>query len=201
MTIIGLTGGSGGGKSTALRTLAALGAEVIDCDALYHELLTSGGAMVTELSDRFPGVVTDGVLDRKALGQIVFHDPDALADLNAITHRHVCDAVDIQIADCTALHGTLMAIEAIALIESGLGSRCTTIVGVLAPAERRAERIMAREGLDHAYATARLESQKPDAFFREHCDYIIENDYPTPEAFAAACQTQFMQVITEGGSA
>jgi len=195
MTIIGLTGGSGGGKTTALRVLADLGARVIDCDALYHKLLTENGAMVGEIAARFPDALIDGVLNRKALGKIVFQDSAALEALNKITHRHVCEAVDCEIR---AYQGTLIAIEAIALIESGLADRCTSVVGILAPEDDRICRIMAREGIGEAYAKSRIESQKPDVFFKEHCDSIIENNYPTAEAFAEACRTAFTQIIAGG---
>jgi len=195
MTIIGLTGGSGGGKTTALQVLEDLGAHVIDCDLLYHKLLAENGGMVGEIVARFPDALVDGVLNRKALGKIVFQDQEALEALNAITHRHICEAVDCEIK---AYEGTLIAIEAIALIESGLANRCTSVVGILAPEEDRIRRIMVREGIDETYAKARIESQKSDAFFKAHCGHIIENNYPTAEAFAKACRMAFTQIIAGG---
>jgi len=193
--IIGLTGGSGSGKSTALRVLEGTGAHVIDCDALYHKLLTENAAMVEEITAHFPSVMIGGTLDRKALGEIVFQDSEALEALNKITHHHVCQAVDGEIA---AYKDKLLAIEAIALIESGLADRCTSVVGILAPIEERIRRIVAREGIEEAYARARIESQKSDAFFKEHCDHIIENTYPTAEAFAEVCGGRFTEIIAEG---
>jgi len=203
MTIIGLTGGSGTGKTTALQALADMGAAVIDCDAVYHELLAAGGPMLDEINQRFPGVVADGTLDRKALGKIVFQDAEALADLNAITHSHVCWEVDEQLAALALVgnaapgvpHSSVVAIEAIALIESGLAERCDTVIGVLAPKSARIQRITAREGIDPAYATARIESQKPDEFFQANCDYILENDYNSPTAFTEECRRYFNQII------
>ena len=185
-----------------MHVLEDFGAHTIDCDALYHKLLTAGAAscrphsgMTAEIAARFPSAVIGGTLDRKVLGEIVFYDPDALDALNAITHRHVCEAVDREIA---AHQGKLIAIEAIALIESGLADRCTTVVGILAPVEDRIRRIMAREGIDESYARARIASQKPDQFFWEHCDHIIENTYPTAEAFTAACRERLGQIIAKG---
>ena len=206
MTVLGLTGGSGTGKTTALGVLAERGATVIDCDAVYHELVAAGGLMIAELAHRFPGVVENGRLQRKALGQIVFHDPAALADLNVITHKYVCQAVDDRLT-ALALHsppwrgapqgwgGSIVAIEAIALIESGLNTRCDLVVGILAPADERIRRITAREGIDPAYAQSRIESQKPDEWFRTHCDHIIENAYPSPAAFAEACRRLFDRIL------
>ena len=91
MTIIGITGGTGAGKTTVLSVLADLGAGIIDCDAVYHRLLAEDAQMGEELRARFGPEVfgAGGALDRKALGRVVFDDPQALLDLNAITHRHV----------------------------------------------------------------------------------------------------------------
>ena len=195
MKVVGLTGGSGTGKSTALGVLAEMGAVTIDCDVIYHELLEAGGAMLDDIEARFPGVVVGGKLQRKALGQIVFRDPIALANLNAITHGHVCRVVDEELKALAECGTELVAIEAIALIESGLGERCDVVIGVLAPLEARAQRITAREGIDPDYAKRRIESQKPDVFFRAHCDHIIENDYPSPAAFLEACRGLFEQLV------
>jgi len=193
--IIGLTGGSGSGKSTALRVLENMGAHVIDCDARYHRLLAENGEMVEDIATRFPNATIDGALDRKALGGIVFGDPEALEALNKITHNHVCRAVACEIE---AHKDKLLVIEAIALIESGLADRCTSVVGILAPIEDRVHRLMAREGIAETYARARIESQKPDVFFREHCDHIIENTYTSAEVFAEVCRDRFTQIIAGG---
>ena len=195
MTIMGVTGGSGAGKTTALGVLADMGAVVIDCDMVYHALVESSRPMLGELAARFPGVVVDGKLERKALGRIVFSDPAALADLSAITHSYVCRAVDAQLAREAERGAALVAIEAIALIESGLGERCDVVVGVVAPIEERVRRITAREGLDPAYATARIKSQKPDAFFEIHCDYILENTCLGPAEFAEECRKLFDSIV------
>ena len=191
MTVIGLTGGSGTGKTTALGVLAERGAAVIDCDAVYHELAAAHGPMLDEIASRFPGVVEGGQLKRKALGQTVFHDPVALADLNDITHKYVGQVVDERLAAFAEGGAELVAIEAIALIESGLAARCDLVFGILAPVEERVRRITAREGIDPAYAKARIESQKPDAFYEAHCHYILENTDETPTAFLAQCRELF----------
>lgn len=121
MTVIGITGGTGCGKTTALRELKKRGALIIDCDALYHELLESDEPMITELKTNFPGAVVDGVLDRKSLGRIVFSDSAALLRLNAITHRHVDSALTALLRQHAMAGGSLAAIDAIELISSGVG--------------------------------------------------------------------------------
>ena len=87
--IFGITGGTGCGKTTALEAIEALGGVVLDCDAIYHELLKTDPSLLASIDARFPGVVENGELQRKKLGAIVFGDPQALLDLNAITHAAV----------------------------------------------------------------------------------------------------------------
>ena len=193
MTVIGITGGTGCGKTTALETLREMGALVIDCDAVYHALLETSTALRTELETRFPEAFAGG-FDRKKLGRAVFADAAALLDLNAITHRYVCRAVDEALQTHAANGGRLAAIDAIALIESGLGETCTAVVGVTAPEEVRIARLMAREGIGRDYAAARIAAQKPEAFFREHCDYMLEND-GTREQFQQKCRALFQNII------
>ena len=89
MFVIGITGGTGAGKTTALDAIRALGGEVLDCDAIYHRLLREDENLLGEIDSAFPGAVTEGVLDRKKLGTLVFGDPDKLEKLNAITHGYV----------------------------------------------------------------------------------------------------------------
>lgn len=120
MHIVGITGGTGCGKTTALMELERRGALVIDCDAVYHELLASNTAMLAEINARFPGTIENGVLQRKKLGAVVFADAAALDDLNAITHRYVRAEVQSRLRAWARQGGTVAAIDAIALIESGL---------------------------------------------------------------------------------
>jgi dephospho-CoA kinase len=181
MTIIGITGGSGGGKTSALRALRSLGALVIDCDGLYHELLEVNIEMIGEIAARFEGVVKDGKVDRKALGVIVFNDAGALTELNGITHKYVSVEVERRLKEWEARGGTLAAVDAIALIESGLSGKCDIVVGVTAPVENRIKRIMERDGLSEEYARMRIGAQKPDSFFYDHCDYVLVSDCETVE--------------------
>ena len=92
--IIGITGGTGCGKTTALEVIAQLGGMILDCDAIYHDLLKANRDLLGQIAARFPGTVENSQLLRKKLGQVVFSDPQALSDLNGITHRFVCQAVE-----------------------------------------------------------------------------------------------------------
>ena len=176
LTVFGITGGTGCGKTTVLGELKKLGAYVIDCDELYHEMLNYDEALLSDINRCFPGTVNDGVLDRKHLGAYVFSNAEALEDLNAITHRHIQAEVDKRLRTCAMRGVRLAAIDAIALIESGLSDRCKTVIGVTADTTVRMNRIMKRDGIDAQYAMMRINAQQPNAYFEQHCDHIIKND-------------------------
>ena len=180
--IIGITGGTGCGKTTLLKEIEARGGLVLDCDAVYHELLTRDDRLLSAINDRFPGVVVDKKLERKKLGAIVFSDEQALRDLNAITHG----AIRAEILRRLAENPPLAAIDAIALFEGGLAELCDTTVAVCAPLETRVERLMQRDGISREYAENRIKAQKPESWFREKCRYTLYND-GAREEFAEKC--------------
>lgn len=188
--IIGITGGSGGGKTTALNAIRELGGTVLDCDAIYHELLKTDKALLTMLEVRFPGTVENGVLDRKKLGAIVFSDAAALEDLNRITHQ----AVKEKVISLLTPEPKLAAIDAIALFESGLSELCQLTVAVIAPTADRIARLMARDGITEQYAKLRIQAQKSDGWFREKCDRILENT-GTQAQFHAKCLAFFQELV------
>ena len=178
MIVIGITGPTGAGKTTVLNVLRELGGAVADCDGVYHELLRASVPMREELAARFgPGIFDEnGDLRRKELGAIVFSDPDALADLNAITHRHIVSELERRIAQAEGEGRPAIALDAVALLESGAGTLCGTTIAVTAPEEVRVGRIMAREGIGEDYARARVRAQKPSAWFEERCAHTLRND-------------------------
>lgn len=170
--IIGITGGTGCGKTTALDAIRDLGGMVLDCDAIYHELLKTDVRLLSAIETRFPGSVEGGELQRKKLGAMVFGDPEALSDLNAITHEAVVTEVKRQLESCTGL----AAIDAIALFESGLDKLCGYTVAITAPLEQRIPRLMVRDGITEEYARNRIAAQKDEVYYREKCDTVLVND-------------------------
>ena len=180
--IFGITGGTGCGKTTALKAIEALGGTVLDCDAIYHELLKTDDALLSAIEAWFPGVVENRQLQRKKLGAIVFSDPQALLDLNAITHAAIRAEVERRLADTPRL----AAIDAVELFTSGLAALCDTTVAVVAPPEDRVRRLMKRDNISEEYARARIAAQKDEAWFRANCDHILENT-GSIDAFATKC--------------
>ena len=170
--IIGITGGTGCGKTTLLRLIQERGGLVLDCDEIYHRLLEANRQMLAALENRFPQAFPQGKLERKALGKIVFADPAALEALNGITHRAVKQEVLRQLKSAPAL----AAIDAIGLFESGLNTLCHITVAVTAPLEDRVRRLMARDGIPEDYARSRIAAQHEEDWFRQRCDYILENN-------------------------
>ena len=181
--ILGITGGTGCGKTTLLRAIEAAGGIVMDCDAIYHELLRRDQGLLQAIEDRFPGTVENGALNRKKLGSIVFADPTALKDLNRITHG----AVGAEVLRLLAEKPALAAIDAIGLLEGNLVRLCDATVAITAPEEDRVRRLMARDGITEEYARNRIGAQHPQAWFSSRCDYTLENN-GTKEEFEEKCR-------------
>ena len=180
--IFGITGGTGCGKTTLLAAIQQAGGLVLDCDAIYHELLTRDQALLSAIETRFPGTVEQGMLQRKKLGAIVFSDPQALQDLNAITHSAIREEVLRRLES----RPSLAAIDAIALFESGLAQLCDVTVAITAPLEDRVQRLMLRDNIGEAYARQRIAAQPEDSWFRSRCDRILENN-DTKKHFQEKC--------------
>ena len=186
--IIGITGGSGCGKTTALNVIRDMGGLVLDCDAIYHRLLQEDPSLLKDIETRFPGTVESGQLQRKKLGNIVFSDENALSDLNKITHAAVKSEVLRQLES----HSGLAAIDAIGLFEGGLAALCQMTVAICAPEEDRINRLMSREGISREYAQKRIAAQRSQEEFRNMCDYTLENG-ENMESFQAKCLAFFTE--------
>lgn len=194
MKIIGITGGTGCGKTTALNELERRGALLIDCDAVYHRMLETDRPMLDEIEKYFPGAVIDGKLDRKALGAVVFTDEEALRDLNIITHRHINLEIRRILREHAMNGGTLATIDAIELFSSGLAKRCTATIGVIADREVRIDRIMRRDGISREYAMMRVNAQRPNEYFIQKCSHVLENN-GSQEEFIEKCRKTFEEVL------
>ena len=193
--IVGITGPTGAGKTSALRALEQLGGCVLDCDAIYHEMLRSDDGLRRALTDAFGSVFTaDGHLDRQKLGTLVFGDPQQLERLNNIIYTYLPRELERRMAASPA---PIIGIDAINLVESGLSKLCDRALAVLAPVEDRVRRIMARDGISEEYARLRVAAQKDDAFYRTHCTDILENTSAAPEAFQKTALLFFQRLLAD----
>lgn len=177
MKILGLTGGSGTGKSAACTAFARLGCGVIDADATYRTLCDTCDPMLKEIQNVFGDVFsTNGKLDRKKLGAIVFADAQKLQQLNAITHPYIRQAARDAFAAYSKRGCLLCIYDAPVLFEGQMETLCDKTCAVLAARNTRIARIVARDAITEEYAALRIDAQKDDAFYRERCDYVVQND-------------------------
>jgi len=175
MILIGLTGGIGAGKSTVSAALAAKGAVVIDADAITRELQQPGTPVFAAMVERFgPQIVQpDGALDRAAVADIVFPDPAALQDLNAIVHPAVGAEIAARL-QAESDTGHVVVLDVPLLVESGRDDMVGTIVVDCDP-EVAVARLVEHRGFREADARARIARQVDRAKRLEHADLVIEN--------------------------
>lgn len=193
LRLIGITGPSGSGKTTALKLLEREGALILDCDAVYHELLDRDKELLSALNTAFPGTVKDFKLDRQALGRIVFSDAEALNTLNVLTHRAISAEIERRLGDYAMAGGRCAALDAIELISSGLAARCEKVIGILADRETRISRIMTRDGISREAAALRVDAQKSEQYFIDNCDCVVYNNGDKAEfesKFREACEEE-----------
>ncbi|MCH5184212.1 MAG: threonylcarbamoyl-AMP synthase [Oscillospiraceae bacterium] len=182
--LIGLTGRSGTGKSTAGNCAREMGIPVLDCDELYRQMTASPTACLRAIGETFgEEAVRGGTLNRPFLRGTVFSDREAMEKLNRITAIYMEKELFRLFREEETLRNVPMVLlDAPTLFESGLNVLCDRILCVIAPEERAIERICRRDGIDETAARARLEQQKEDRFFASHCDILLRND-GTPEDF------------------
>lgn len=191
--VLGITGGTGAGKTSALRAVEALGGQVIDCDAAYHEMLAENEELRNAINEKFPGVFrSDGSLNRRKLGEEVFARKDRMEQLNEIVFRFLVPEIERRVE---ALPDGLYAIDAVNLLESGLDHLCDQTIAVTAPLELRVRRIMARDRITEQYARLRISAQKADEYYRSKCDCELTNSADTAEAFQADAQMFFHRMV------
>ena len=173
MIILGLTGSIGMGKTTAATMLRALGLRICDSDAIVHKLLSKGGGAVKTIGAEFSNVVRDGAVDRPALGQAVFSDPDALQRLEAILHPMVL-AAQADFLKNAALNGVRIAVLDVPLLfEVGTDRRCDAVIVVTAPRFIQEQRVLRRSGMTPERLHATLARQLPDAEKRRRADFVV----------------------------
>ena len=178
MKVIGLTGGTGSGKSVVSKSLAAAGAVIVDADKIAHDIILKGEPAYHEIIEYYgTGILdTEGNIIRKKLGEIVFNDKEKLAFLNQCTHKYITAEVKRQIAEAKE-EGTAAAIivDAPLLLEAKLETVCDEVWVVYADPEVRAQRVMARDGITYELAKARIANQKSWEEYKAAASVVIDN--------------------------
>jgi dephospho-CoA kinase len=182
MLRVGLTGGIACGKSVVLRRLRDRGIATIDLDDVSRSVTRPGSECLARIAEAFGGriLAADGSLDRKALGALVFADPEARARLNAIVHPAV-RSEEARLAASLAREGSPLVVDGALLVEARVHLRFDRLVVVHCPRELQVRRLRARDGLEEGEALARIEAQMPLAEKRRYAHYELETSGTVPE--------------------
>lgn len=176
MLLIGLTGGIGSGKSTVSARLAHHGATVIDADAITRELQQPGTAVFDAMVERFGDAIVapDGTLDRQAVADVVFADPAALADLNAIVHPAVGAEIARRLEAAAVAGGGVVVLDVPLLVETGRDDMAMLVVVDVDP-EVAVHRLVHQRGMREEDVRARMARQAPRRERLAKADHVLDN--------------------------
>jgi dephospho-CoA kinase len=183
--ILGLTGSIAMGKSTATGLFRRLGVPVYDADREVHCLLAKNGAAVPLVEPAFPGTVSDGVVDRAALGARVFGDAEALRRLEGILHPLVSLRRRRFLQRAARQRRRLVVLDIPLLFETGAERMCDAVAVVSAPRFLQEIRLLRRPGMDRARLAAIARRQMPDAAKRKRADFVIPSGLGRAPTFAS----------------
>ncbi len=178
MIIAGLTGGIASGKSTVSGFLSNAGARIIDADKIAREVVEPGAPAYDEIRSFFGETILlpDGGIDRKRLGDIIFNNPDKKARLDAIVHPLVSEKSTQMITRIATREPEAVVIMDIPLLlEAGMERDLAEVIVVYVPETVQLERLMLRDGIGEAAATARIRSQMPIEEKRKRATIVIDN--------------------------
>lgn len=175
MRIWGLTGNIGAGKSTVARLLAARGVPVVDADQVAREVVQPGRPALREIAARWPQVVNNGELDRKALASVVFANAQDREELNHITHPRIAEEVSARLGALAGAGHPAAVYEAALIVENGLDEGLDGLIVVTAPEAVQIARLRLRDGMAEAEARARIAAQLPQAEKVRRATFVIEN--------------------------
>lgn len=170
--IIGLTGPTGAGKSSACAVAVEFGFKVVDCDKLARKAVEKGTAGLASLIFAFGTEILnrDGTLNRKVLARIAFSTKENTELLNRTLLPHIVLLVKQE------TDAELVLLDAPTLYESGIDSMCNAVIAVLAEREIRLSRILKRDGIDKQAATLRIKAGKADEYYKSRTEHIIYNN-------------------------
>lgn len=191
-TVVGLTGQSGAGKTLISAVFEREGFGVINCDHVAREVTEAGSGCNKELAGYFPECFDEEfVLDRQAMGRIVFADREKLDLLNSIIFKYINALIDEKIKELSLCCDCIL-LDAPTLFEAGADSKCDVIVSVTADEKLRLKRVTKRDGIDEESVKKRFSSQHDEDFFEAHSDYIIRNNGSSAES-----EAQALKIINE----
>ncbi len=170
--VIGLTGPTGAGKSSATAVAESLGFKIVDCDKLARVAVEKGSDGLAAVVNVFGDDIlnSDGTLNRASLAKKAFSTYENTELLNRTLLPHIMTLVKAQI-DCD-----LVLLDAPTLFESGADSLCDEVIAIISDEKTRKSRIVERDGIDEAAAELRIKAGKPDEFYMEKTDNIVYND-------------------------
>lgn len=174
ISVIGLTGQSGAGKSTVSAILRAEGLAVLDADAISKRV-SAKESFLKEVKRFFPECVSDSGLDRRAAASIVFNSPEKMRLYESLIFPYITKMIFSEIKRFSDEGEKIVVLDAPTLFESGLDKICDMIISVVAPMDVKIRRILERDGIPIELVTSRLSSQKSEDFFELRSDYVIEN--------------------------
>ena len=177
MKVIGICGSSGSGKSTVCDFFRKRGISVFDCDEIYHELVSAPSDCLLDIAKAFGSdVISDGKLDRKILGEIVFHDKNKRLLLNQISHKHVLLRLEDLIKKAELDNEEFCLIDAPLLFEAGVERYCDLVCSVISPTKEQIQRICLRDHISEEKAKLRISNQISREELIKRSDFLIEND-------------------------
>ena len=199
MVVIGLTGGIGTGKSTAARALASLGATIIDAAVVGHEIYEPTNPAWKVLTQIFgPDILLpDNQVDRKKLGDIVFNDPTAMAQLNAIMRPEMKTVLVERLQEISDQGEEVAVLDSATLIDAGWTSLVDEVWLVVASKKTIIRRLRKRDGLSDDAISARLASQLTNKEQLNHADKIIKNDGTLEELTTAVKELWTKRIETK----
>ena len=174
--IIGITGNSGSGKTTATEILKKItGADIIDADKVVKELSVPGTEYLSAIKEKFSDEVfyEDGNLNRKFLAEKIYNNKEDLEVLNDLTFKYVVQEIKRRIDESKQ---KIIVLDVPLLFESGLDKECTFVIGLIAPFEIKVNRIVARDKISEEMAYSRINIQAKDEFYLNKADVVIENN-------------------------
>ena len=199
MKVVGITGRSGCGKSSATKFLAGQGYPCIDADLIAREMLLPGSPCIAQLQEKFGADIADenGNVRRRLLADRAFATPEGKAALDSLTHPAIVARIRAAKQAAQVAGAPLFVLDGAVIVGTAAEAECDKLCVVTAPFEVSVERIAARDGISPEMAARRLNAQTPETVLTARADYILPNT-STREALAKAANELYDTLIGEG---